>query len=151
MEIKDIMRKAEENPVSKKNVEKVLDCYLRELEEKREEEYARLHYDVYVAAFGEHFCADSACIAVKGMDNADGTHGGHWTVEQTTAVAEQQGVKFEHFNKYDWYYVLNMMRSDYYTMFKDDTASYVRLAKLWLFDVDVREGKAFRYWAKVVK
>lgn len=145
------MRKAEENPDSKKRVEKVLECYLQDLEEKREKEYNQLRYDVYVAAFGEHFCADSADDAVRGMENADGTCGAHWTLEQTTSVAEQQGVKFEHFNKYDWYYVLNMMRSDYYSMFKDDTASYVRLAKLWLFDVDVKEGKAFRYWSKVVK
>lgn len=151
MEIKEIMRKAEENPVSKKKVEKILDDYLRDLEERREEEYETLRYNVYVATFGEHFCLDSAHKAVHEMENDDGTFGEHWTIEQTTSVAEQQGIKFEHFNKYDWYYTLNMMRSDYYNMFKDDTNSYIKLAKMWLCDKDVEEGKAFRYWAKVVK
>ena len=151
MEIKEIMRKAEENPVSKKKVERILDDYLKELEERREEEYENLRYNVYVAAFGEHFCHDSAHMAVREMENADGTYGEHWTIEQTTSVAEQQGIKFEHFNKYDWYYTLNMMRSDYYNMFKDDTGSYIKLAKMWLCDIDVEDGKAFRYWAKVVK
>ena len=151
MEIKEIMRKAEENPASKRKVEKILEDYLRELEERREEEYETLRYNVYVATFGEHFCHDSAYTAVHEMENADGTCGEHWTIEQTTSVAEQQGIKFEHFNKYDWYYTLNMMRSDYYNMFKDDTNSYIKLAKMWLCDVDVRDGKAFRYWTKVVK
>lgn len=151
MEIKEIMRKAEENPASKRRVEKILEIYLRDLEEGRKTEYDHLRYNVYVATFGEHFCEESAHMAVDGMENADGTCGEHWSIAQTTSVAEQQGIKFEHFNKYDWYYVLNMMRSDYFDVFKDDTNTYIKLAKAWLCDIDVEKGKAFRYWTKVVK
>lgn len=39
--------------------------------------------------------------AVEGMENEDGTKGPHWTVEETTSVANQMGInlKSEKHNK----------------------------------------------------
>ena len=34
------------------------------------------------------------------MENDDGTTGGHWTVDQTNAVAAALGVKFEHISEW---------------------------------------------------
>lgn len=39
------------------------------------------------------------------MENEDGTKGPHWTVEETTSVANQMGInlKSEKHNKWDWF------------------------------------------------
>ena len=82
------------------------------------------------------------------MENEDGSRGEHWSLEETTSIANQYGInlKGEKYNKYDWYVALNMIRSDYYravvTMTSSDHIKYfVELAKAWLNDKDIEEGK----------
>lgn len=72
-------------------------------------------------------------------------------MEQTTQAARQVGIQFASFNMYDWYYTLNMMWSDYSNVFGNDSNTYISLAKAWLNDPDVPEGKAWRYYKYVVK
>lgn len=151
MGISELMDKVEGNIPLRDKFIKILECYFEDLERGYITDFEDLRYELYVTVYGEHFCKETAECAVHMMKNGDGTCGEHWTLEQTTSVANQQGIKFEHFNEYDWYYVLNMMRSDYYEMYKDDTNSYIKLAKCWLMDKDVAKGKAFRYWMHVVK
>ena len=43
--------------------------------------------NVYEAINGPHFDEEHARYAVEGMENEDGTKGPHWTVEETTSVA----------------------------------------------------------------
>lgn len=107
--------------------------------------------DLYVSVYGEHFDKETAIEAVANMENADGTTGEHWDIEQTTAAAKQAGIIFKKYNEYDFYYVLNMLYSDNYNVFGDDSSTYIQLAKAWLDDIDVDEGKAWRYYYKVVK
>lgn len=107
--------------------------------------------DLYVTLFGEHFNKENAQEAVDGMENEDGTTGEHWSFTETTRIASENRVSWETFNEYDWYYVLNMVYSDYCKIFGDDLATYVKLAKAWLNDVDVPEGKAWRYYTEVVR
>ncbi len=80
------------------------------------------------------------------MVNDDGTMGGHWTVEQTTSVAESMGVKFEHITEYCWNTAMNMMYSDYCTVadkYGVGTAEfYADMAKAFLFDKDAESPKA---------
>lgn len=71
--------------------------------------------------------------------------------EQTTNAAKQAGIVFKRFNEYDFYFVLNMLYSDNYGVFGNDSNTYIQLAKAWLEDIDVAEGKAWRYYQKVVK
>ena len=74
------------------------------------------------------------------MKNADGTTGGHWTVDQTTSVASSYGVYFEHLDEMDWNVTLNMMYSDYCDVAKkmnvNNIEFYVCMAKAFLFDPD---------------
>lgn len=104
-------------------------------------------YKMHCAVYGPHFDECLAKKAVAKMKNVDGTHGEYWTYEQTSQLAEQQGIK----HKADWYYVMNMFFSDYYNVFGTDTSTYVKLSKAWFNDVDVCEGKAYRYYMNVVK
>lgn len=63
-----------------------------------------------------------------------------WSIEETTKVAEQYGVKFEHISNYCWWVAMNKIYSDYgktiskYSM--ADVGIYVDMAKDWLFDED---------------
>jgi len=94
---------------------------------------------------GEHFDEGMAIWAVSQMKNEDGTMGAHWTETDTTSVASSEGISFDKFNRWDWYYVLNMIYSDYYNVIGSDTSTYVKMAKAFLMDGDTAEGKAFRY------
>lgn len=107
--------------------------------------------DLYVSLYGEHFNKENAMEAVSNMENEDGSMGEHWSITETTRVANDNRITFNGFNEYDWYYVLNMVYSDYCKIFNDDNQTYIKLAKAWLNDIDVPEGKAWRYYTQVVK
>lgn len=69
----------------------------------------------YEAEHGPHFDEEMARKAVSKMENEDGSRGQHWSIEETTSLANQHGIRMdEKFNKYDWYVALNMVYSDYY-------------------------------------
>lgn len=69
----------------------------------------------YEAEHGPHFNEEHARKAVSKMENEDGSRGQHWSIEETTALANQHGIRLDDkFNKYDWYVALNMVYSDYY-------------------------------------
>lgn len=62
----------------------------------------------YEAEHGPHFNEEHARKAVNKMENEDGTRGQHWSLEETTALANQYGIRLdEKINKYDWYVALN--------------------------------------------
>ena len=97
---------------------------------------------------GPHFTEECAHKAVKKMENEDGTKGPRWSIEEAERVAQQYGVnlKSEKFNKYDWFVALNMIRSDFYRAVvnmtgTDNVKHFVELAKAWLNDKDIEEGK----------
>lgn len=64
---------------------------------------------------------------------------------------KQYGIKCIGFNRWDLYFVMNMLYSDYYNVLGSDTATYVKMSKAWFEDPDVSEGKAYRYYMQVAK
>lgn len=91
----------------------------------------RLKIERHEAMYGPHFNEECALKAVSKMENEDGSRGEHWSLEETTSIANQYGInlKGEKYNKYDWYVALNMIRSDYYravvTMTSSDHISQI--------------------------
>lgn len=89
---------------------------------------------------------------VSGMQNADGTTGPHWTMEQTKQVAAQKGVTCD---PLEFWIAMNMVYSDYFGVAKkfniNNTDFYVELAKAFLDDKDAGEGKLARYYEFVVR
>lgn len=84
-------------------------------------------------------------VWVDGMDNADGSHGAHWSKDQTIAVGRSYGIDFGgDISAECWYTALNMMYSDYYpTAVKfgvDRPEFYASLAKDFLCDPDAPGG-----------
>lgn len=122
---------------------KILIELIDELKYTDHDKYKKIEYKLYKRVYGEHLDEELAKKWVANMDNKDGSKGGHWTMEQTNTLAGNH-------NKYDFYAVLNMMYSDYYNP-KFDTNTYVELAKDWLDDADVGDGKTLKYYMKIVR
>ena len=124
---------------------------MRKLKNENQDLYYELMSGLYVLVFGEHFNEELAKEAVENMKNADGTTGAHWSLKESVEAAKNEGISFNNFNEYDWFYVLNMIYSDFYKVFNGNTNMYVKTAFEWLNDIDVKPGKAYRYYMQVVK
>lgn len=94
--------------------------------------------DDFTRADAEAWCAK--------MVNEDGTVGPHWTVDQTTAVAESVGVIFDQLSPWCWWAAMCMMYSDYCGVanrYGVGTAEfYADMAKAFLFDRDAGGPRA---------
>ena len=94
---------------------------------------------------GDFTRADAEAWCAK-MVNEDGTTGPHWTMEQTTAVAESVGVVFDQLAPWCWWAAMCMMYSDYCgvaSRYGVGTAEfYADMAKAFLFDRDAGGPRA---------
>lgn len=125
----------------------IVDELLEELKEKDEHEYKHIAYKVHKIAYGGHLGRELAEKWCMEMENKDGSHGGHWTWEQTEEVRKQYAPQQE---ASDFYAIMNMAFSDYYNQ-RFDTATYIQLALDWLNDKDVGGCKTLKYYYKIVK
>ena len=130
-----------------------IDTDLAEMKVSCPDCYWKLCRTMHEVVYDSHFTEHLAKYAVSCMINDDGTTGEHFTPIESETLASGIGIDFNvvPFNKWDWYYVLNMKYSDYYKYLTTNKDAYVNTAKLFLMDGDVPEGKAYKYWAYVVK
>lgn len=49
-------------------------------------------------------------------------------------------------NEWDFYYLMNMLYSDYQEILGSDATNYVKMALAYVNDPDVDKGKVFRIW-----
>lgn len=89
-----------------------------------------------------HFTKETAKFAVSKMKNKDGSEGEHWSYETTSKVLRNRG--YEH-NEADWYFVLNMIYSDYYKSGRSED-TYIELACDFISDIDAPDDKAKKYY-----
>ena len=89
-----------------------------------------------------HFTDDTAKYVVSKMKNKNGTMGEHWDKVTTDRVLHSKGYDFR---SCDWYYVLNMIYSDFYKDGRSDE-TYIELAHDFLDDVDAPKDKAKKYY-----
>lgn len=120
-----------------------------ELKVKDYEMYKELELELYKKMYGCHFNSWLLDKALSSMENEDGTIGMHWSLEQTSQVARDNNISFNNYNEYDWCFVMNMMYSDYYHIFDNDTTMYVKISKAFLEDKDSKKGKAFTYYMEI--
>ena len=83
---------------------------------------------------------ESAECAVSHLENEDGTKGGHWSFEETSKIAEKEGV-----DKFVFHYVLNMIYSDFYDSRMSEN-DYVKYALKFMKDKDAPKDKASLYY-----
>lgn len=140
---KALIESASKSAETMKGLVAILDDHFEDLEEENKEMYWEVMYEIYELINGAHFDEETAKYAVSCMQNEDGTEGEHWSLDETTSVAKEEGLSG---NMYDWYYVLNMIYSDYFNVIGDDTSMYVAFAKAWILDKDAPDGKPYLYW-----
>lgn len=118
-----------------------IDYFVEEVREKHPEmvDHFLIKIDLLL---NPYFTKESSKYAVSNLKNKDGTTGEHWNYDTTTRVLEAKGYEFK---PCDWYYVLNMMYSDYYKSGRSDD-TYIELAYDFLNDEDAPDGKAKRYY-----
>ena len=88
----------------------------------------------------------------KGLENADGTKGPKWQVDQIKQIAQQQGIKFDEYSPELFAVVMNALYSDYSKVFTDPIM-YAKLTRAWLEDDDFDgepEEKAMLYYKCIV-
>nr|DAW47456.1 MAG TPA: hypothetical protein [Caudoviricetes sp.] len=85
------------------------------------------------------FSREDAMHWAERMQNADGTVGPHWTMDQTSAVADARGIPHD-IPRWAWGVAMNMMYSDYYDVAAEFGVNrpefYAALAKAFLMDKD---------------
>lgn len=90
---------------------------------------------------------DQAVRWVAAMENEDGTHGGHWSMEQTEQVRKQKNIDCD---PVVFYAAVNMVYSDYCKVaekFNINAADFCTcMAKAFLDDKDARPNKLARYY-----
>ena len=103
------------------------------------------------------FDRETAMQWAEHMQNADGSNGPHWTMEQTTAVAESMGIQAPVVPHWAWGVTMNMMYSDYYDVARKFGVNvpefYAELARAFLMDKDGPgpEEKLCAYYGCIVK
>ena len=103
------------------------------------------------------FDRETAMQWAERMQNADGSTGLHWTMEQTTAVAESMGIQAPVVTRWAWGVAMNMMYSDYYPVAVEFGLNrpefYAALAKAFLLDKDGPgpERKLMEYYEHIAK
>lgn len=96
---------------------------------------------------GEHLTRAQIAAWVSAMKNADGTRGGHWTMEKTEEIRKQRGIECD---PVMFYAAMNMMYSDYCKAAEKTGAVsvdfYAYMAKAFLDDEDAAPNKLARYY-----
>lgn len=105
--------------------------------------YWQAKLGVHECIFGSHFDKYLAQKAVSKMKNVDGTSGEHWTLEQIESVMKSHKLDY---NCFDFYYLMNMLYSDYEDIFSDNVDTYIKMACAYIDDPDADDGKVFRIW-----
>lgn len=118
-----------------------VDRFVEEVREKHPEmvEHFLIKVDLLL---NPYFTKETSKYAVSKLQNKDGSIGEHWSKEITDKVLDSKSYEFNHC---DWYYVLNMIYSDYYKPGRSDE-TYIELAYDFLSDKDAPEDKAKRYY-----
>lgn len=102
---------------------------------------------------GSGFSVDNAQEWVKKMDNADGTKGPHWTMEQAKQIMAQRKIGLDPLK---YWVTLNMIYSDYSPVAKKHGLGgnldfYADMAKAFLEDKDAQPEKLALYYKYIVK
>lgn len=89
----------------------------------------------------------------KELENADGSKGKKWEVDQVRQVAQQHNIHFDEYRPETLTAIANMLYSDYCRILGSDLMMYVKLAKAFLEDDDFDgnpEEKAMLYYKCIV-
>lgn len=129
------------NEILREATKQDLECFIKDLLESLEETMPKVHrkliLELHKNVYGSHFSKALVEEATSQMT------GSTWTIDDTTKILKDYDLKE---NEYDFNYVMNMMKSDYESVIKNDLDLYVKLSCQFLNDKDAPEGKALKYY-----
>lgn len=99
------------------------------------------------------FSLDTAKEWTSKMQNADGTQGPHWTLEQAKQIIAQRKISV---SPVEFWVTMCMLYSDFSPVIKKHGIGgnldfYVDMAKAFLQDKDAKPDKVMRYYENIVK
>ena len=124
----------------------VFDYVVNSIEDMKftnEKAYWKARLGLHESMYGCHFDTTLAHCAVSKMENVDGTCGEHWTSDQTKSLLTNNKLDI---NEWDFYYLMNMLYSDYQEILGADANNYVKMSIAYVDDPDADKGKVFRIW-----
>lgn len=124
-------------------IEHLFNEMLDDIKHTDSKKYHEIKCKLYKFAYGNNLTEELANHWMSKLKNEDGTTGGHWAVETTEAY------NTKHYNKWNWYAILNVMYSDFYNP-KFTTDDYARLASQFLDDKDASKDKLLNYYFYIV-
>ncbi len=100
----------------------------------------------YMKRYGCSFNCKTAVFAVSMLENRDKNDNHTWSCEQVESALAPLGVKLNDSNKWNAYYIANMLYSDYFdgAMFTD--TRILKMAAYKLGDPDAKEGDIYTEW-----
>lgn len=113
---------------------------------------------LYERAYGKVISRSLADMWVSSMavtDESERKTGLKWNYDTCIEVGSKVGINWSEVSKCEWYAVLNMVYSDYYSTARyaekqNDPIFYAHLAKDWVYDSDIDEDKTYNYYFSVV-
>lgn len=142
-ELIELYKISADNPSKKEHVQDVVCMLARKVKHTCPEGYNEALAKMYEIAYDGHFSESLARRAVASMKNADGTTGEHWNMPQVREIIKNYGIAI---NEYDFYYVINMLYSDFCKILGSDMAVYINLTKAYINDVDAPKDKALKLY-----
>ena len=110
--------------------------------------YEELMLELHKNVYGSHFSKALACKAVSELEGSNGVKGGNYSLEEVSKIRKDYNISL---NEYDFYFVINILYSDYSKLLNNDLSSYVKMTCLFLEDEDAPEGKALKYYLSMRK
>lgn len=160
-ELRAEIKKLCEEPITYRSAERLATChkaYKILCEEYGRRKHVSDHDDVYKVDLSvtegrpPHFDRQMAMEWTKGMENADGTKGPHWSMEETEKLRRQHSLDCD---PAEFWAVMNSLYSDYCEALRESAAStpelYVRMTKAWIKDKDAVPDKAAAYYTYIVE
>lgn len=89
--------------------------------------YWQAKLGIHECIFDSHFNEHLAKKAVSKMKNVDGTTGEYWTLEQIETLIKNHKLDY---NCYDFYYLMNMLYSDFEGVLGDNADLYLKMAQM---------------------
>lgn len=162
-ELQAEIKKLCEEPITYRSCERLISCHkaykiLCEMYRKWNHDSETSRDDVYKVDVSvvdgplPRFDRQMAMDWTKGLVNADGTKGPHWTIEETSKLLKQYSLDCD---PEKFWAVMNSLYSDYCDALRESGIStpevYVRLAKAWIKDKDAVSDKAAAYYTYIVE
>lgn len=136
------------NDATEQDLKNFVSDFMARLECVMPQAYEELMLELHKNVYGSHFSKTLACKAVSELEDSNGNKGGKYSLEEVNKIRRDYNINL---NENDFYFVINMLYSDYSKLLNNDLSLYVKMTCLFIEDEDAPEGKALKYYLSMRK